>query len=56
MRQALEEAVKKYCETTGLGLGKVAQPIRVAVSGSTVSPPIFETLAFLGRERTLAAD
>jgi glutamyl-tRNA synthetase len=50
---ALEEAVKKFCETSGLGLGKVAQPIRVAVSGSMVSPPIFETLAFLGRERAL---
>jgi glutamyl/glutaminyl-tRNA synthetase len=50
---AIEEAVKKYCESTTLGLGKVAQPLRVAVSGSTVSPPIFETLAFLGRERTL---
>jgi glutamyl-tRNA synthetase len=50
---ALEEAVKRYCESTSLGLGKVAQPIRVAVSGCTISPPIFETLAFLGRERTL---
>jgi glutamyl/glutaminyl-tRNA synthetase len=50
---AIEEAVKKYCETSGLGLGKVAQPIRVAVSGTSVSPPIFETLAFLGKERTL---
>jgi glutamyl-tRNA synthetase len=49
----LEEAVKKYCETSALGLGKVAQPIRVAVSGTTVSPPIFDTLAFLGKERTL---
>ena len=37
-----------------LGLGKVAQPIRVAVSGGTVSPPIFESLEFLKRERTLA--
>jgi glutamyl-tRNA synthetase len=50
---ALEEAVKKFCEGAGLGLGKVAQPIRVAVSGSAVSPPIFETLAFLGKERTV---
>jgi glutamyl-tRNA synthetase len=49
----LEEAVKKYCEGTGLALGKVAQPIRVAVSGSMVSPPIFETLGFLGKGRTL---
>jgi glutamyl-tRNA synthetase len=36
------------------GLGKVAQPIRVAVSGTPVSPPIDQTLALLGRERTLA--
>jgi glutamyl-tRNA synthetase len=50
---AIEESVKKYCETTSLGLGKVAQPIRVAVSGTSVSPPIFDTLAFLGKERTL---
>lgn len=50
----LEEAVKLYCEQKQLGLGKVAQPIRVAVCGSTVSPPIFESLEFLGRERTLA--
>jgi len=49
----LEHAVKGYCEKSGLGLGNVAQPIRVAVSGSAVSPPIFETLAMLGRDRTL---
>ena len=36
------------------GLGKVAQPLRVAVSGSAVSPPIDVTLELLGRERTLA--
>jgi glutamyl-tRNA synthetase len=36
------------------GLGKVAQPIRVAVSGTAVSPPIDQTLNLLGRERTLA--
>lgn len=50
---AIENAVKTYCEQKQLGLGKVAQPIRVAVSGSTVSPPIFDTLEFLGKERTL---
>jgi glutamyl/glutaminyl-tRNA synthetase len=49
----VEDSIKKYCETTGLGLGKVAQPIRVAVSGSMVSPPIFETVEFLGKLRTL---
>ena len=34
----------------GIPLGKVAQPLRIAVSGTTVSPAIFETLAILGRE------
>jgi glutamyl-tRNA synthetase len=38
----------------GVGLGKIAQPLRVAVTGSAVSPPIDVTLALLGRERTLA--
>jgi glutamyl-tRNA synthetase len=52
--EAIEAAVKKHCETTGLGLGKVAQPIRVAVSGTAVSPPIFQSLALLGKDRTLA--
>jgi glutamyl-tRNA synthetase len=51
---ALEGAVNRYCEQAGLGLGKVAQPLRVAVSGGTVSPPIFESLEMLGRGRTLA--
>ena len=36
------------------GLGKIAQPLRVAVTGTAVSPPIDATLALLGRERTLA--
>ena len=38
----------------GSGLGKVAQPVRVAVTGTAVSPPIDVTLALLGRTRTLA--
>jgi glutamyl/glutaminyl-tRNA synthetase len=50
---ALESAIKSHCEATGAALGKIAQPIRVAVSGSTISPPIFQTLEFLGRDRSL---
>jgi glutamyl-tRNA synthetase len=50
----LEEAIKRMCDDRGLGLGKVAQPIRLALSGSSVSPPIFETLELLGQQRTLA--
>jgi glutamyl-tRNA synthetase len=49
----LEAAVNQYCGRKGLGLGKVAQPLRVAVSGGTVSPPIFESLEMLGRGKTL---
>jgi glutamyl-tRNA synthetase len=35
-------------------MGKIAQPIRVAVTGSTISPAIVDTLMLLGREKTLA--
>ena len=41
-------------EATGLKLGKIAQPLRAALTGSTVSPPIFDVMAVLGREETLA--
>jgi glutamyl-tRNA synthetase len=51
---ALEQWIQQYCEQKQLGLGKVAQPLRVAVSGGTISPPIFQSLEFLGRERTLS--
>ena len=47
-------AIQGLAESGGLALGKVAQPIRVAVSGGSVSPPIDQTLAILGREDTLA--
>jgi len=50
----IEQAVKAYAEEHADGkLGKVAQPLRVAVTGGPVSPAIFETLAILGRESTL---
>lgn len=51
---AIHAAVNGYAEGKGLGLGKVAQPIRVAVAGMAISPPIDQTLVLLGRERTLA--
>ena len=37
-----------------VGMGKVAQPLRVAVSGTAVSPPIHDTLLILGKPKTLA--
>lgn len=50
---SLENAIQQYCEQKQIGLGKVAQPLRVAVSGSTISPPIFQSLEFLGKDRTM---
>ncbi len=50
----LEKTIKDYAQQKNLGMGKVAQPLRVAVSGSTVSPPIFDTLVILGKGSTLA--
>jgi glutamyl-tRNA synthetase len=52
--EPIHAAVNAIAERMELKLGKVAQPLRVAVSGGTVSPPIDQTLALLGRERTLA--
>lgn len=51
---AIHATIEALATERGVGLGKVAQPVRVAVSGGTVSPPIDATLALLGRERTLA--
>lgn len=52
--EAIEAWLGAYAESHGLGLGKVAQPLRVAVTGCAISPPIVETLVFLGPDRTLA--
>ncbi|MFI3184614.1 MAG: glutamate--tRNA ligase, partial [Methylococcaceae bacterium] len=52
--EALHQIVLNLAETMGLGLGKVAQPLRVAVCGSAVSPAIDITLSLLGQEKTLA--
>jgi glutamyl-tRNA synthetase len=51
---AIESAINGYGAEKQLGLGKIAQPLRVAVSGGTISPPIFESLEFLGKDKTLA--
>lgn len=50
----LEQAISAYVQQhAGGNLGKVAQPLRIAVSGTTISPAIYETLAILGRDATL---
>ncbi|MBN2446576.1 MAG: glutamate--tRNA ligase [Phycisphaerae bacterium] len=50
----IEALIRACADKHELGLGKVAQPLRIAVTGMTVSPSIFETLAILGQARTLA--
>ncbi len=52
--EPLHAAVAQVAEALSLKLGKVAQPLRVAVSGRAASPPIDLTLALVGRTRTLA--
>ncbi|MCH9744799.1 MAG: glutamate--tRNA ligase, partial [Gammaproteobacteria bacterium] len=53
-KQALHQVIIDVAEQFELKLGKLAQPIRVAMTSSTVSPPIDITLQLIGRERVLA--
>jgi glutamyl-tRNA synthetase len=50
---ALEASVKAHAEATGLKLGKIAQPLRAALTGTSTSPGIFDVLEVLGREESL---
>jgi len=50
---AIHEAINGVAAEQGVGLGRVAQPVRVAVAGGSVSPPIDVTLELVGRERAL---
>ncbi len=52
--EAIEAAVKAFCDARSLGMGSAAQPIRVAVTGSTISPPLGLTLEILGKPATLS--
>ncbi len=50
---ALEDAARNFATAQGLKLGQVAQPLRAALTGKAASPPLFETMAVLGREESL---
>ena len=52
--QQVEDAVRRFADAAGVKLGQVAQPLRVALTGSTVSPGIFEVLAILGPAETIS--
>jgi glutamyl-tRNA synthetase len=49
----LENAIKAHAETSGIKLGKFAQPLRAALTGTSTSPGIFDVLEVLGREESL---
>ena len=51
---AIETVVRGYAERAGFKLGAVAQPLRAALTGRTTSPPIFDVLAVLGKDESLA--
>ena len=51
---AIDAAARAFAEARELKLGKVAQPLRAALTGRTISPGIFEVMVFIGREETLA--
>ena len=51
---AIEEWARNYAENNQVKLGKLAQPLRTAITGSTVSPPIFEVMALFGWEESLS--
>jgi glutamyl-tRNA synthetase len=50
---SLEEKLRSLAEDMDIGLGKIAQPMRAAVTGMNVSPGIFEVIEILGRNETL---
>ncbi len=51
---AIESAIHAFAESSGLGMGKAAQPLRIALTGTAVSPPLGLTLALVGKDETLA--
>jgi glutamyl-tRNA synthetase len=51
---SLEAAIREVAEANGVKLGKLAQPLRAALTGRTTSPGIFDVLALLGRDESLA--
>jgi glutamyl-tRNA synthetase len=52
--QAIEDMLRSLAQEKAIGLGKIAQPLRVAITGTTISPPIFDSVEMLGKEKTLA--
>ena len=51
---AIEAEVRAFAEENGAKLGRVAQPLRAALTGKSISPPVFDVMAVLGRDEALA--
>jgi glutamyl-tRNA synthetase len=51
---AIDAAARGFAEARGLKLGKVAQPLRAALTGRTISPGIFEVMVLIGRAESMA--
>ncbi|HEY5738851.1 MAG TPA: glutamate--tRNA ligase, partial [Gammaproteobacteria bacterium] len=51
---AIHAAIEQLTGELGVGMGKIGQPLRVAVTGGSFSPPIDQTLELLGRQTSLA--
>jgi glutamyl/glutaminyl-tRNA synthetase len=51
--ETLERMLDEFMQAQGIGLGKIGQPLRVAISGGTVTPPLHDTLVVLGKERVI---
>ena len=51
---ALEAIVRSFADAAGQKLGAIAQPLRAALTGRSVSPPVFDVMAVLGREEALS--
>ncbi|WP_343082115.1 glutamate--tRNA ligase [Ostreiculturibacter nitratireducens] len=53
-REEIEQAVARVAEAHGMGLGKIAAPLRAAIAGRTVTPSVFDMMLVIGREETIA--
>ncbi|WP_299813219.1 glutamate--tRNA ligase [uncultured Jannaschia sp.] len=53
-RDRLEQIAKEFAQSRGLGLGRIAGPLRAALAGRTATPSVFDMMAVLGRDETLA--
>ncbi|MBN1947658.1 MAG: glutamate--tRNA ligase [Bradymonadales bacterium] len=51
--QEIESLIRQHAEEQGMNLGQVAQPIRICLTGSAVSPPLFDTMLIIGKEEVI---